>query len=256
MYGHASFDRALEIQQLMNCALLLSRCSILPKYFAALLSLKEFYDGNRGNFEFPNELEMRIYHRLGLIRDQHERNDKPPPQIASDAAYRLITQFRDEVQEASRPITKVSKLTVSPQAMETFGNLANVLRERGNIVMIYLVACFLEHIFGRDTIEDIEAIRGDLTIQDIIDGVSFPQAEEETFESGDGNLTSPEVDEMDAFIDEIPEPQEEESLPSPLKRGATQWLNENFGNAPTPPRATDSTIPQPAANGKWIIVNG
>ncbi|KAL5480289.1 SAC3_1 [Sanghuangporus weigelae] len=156
MYDVPSFDRALEIQQLMN----------------SLLSLKEFYDDQRGKVESPNELEMRIYHRLGLIRDQHERNDRPPPHIAADPAFQLISRFRSEVQAASSPITKTSKLRVNGAAMQTFAELANVLRERQNVVMIYLMACFLEHIFGKDTIDDIESIRGALSIQDIIDGNS------------------------------------------------------------------------------------
>ncbi|KAF9809634.1 hypothetical protein IEO21_07326 [Rhodonia placenta] len=44
--------------------------------------------------------------------------------------------------------------------------------------MIYLVACILERLFGPDTIDEIEAIRGDLTIPEIIDGVSRPSAEQ------------------------------------------------------------------------------
>ncbi|KAL5482845.1 SAC3_5 [Sanghuangporus weigelae] len=62
-----------------------------------LLSLKEFYDDQRGKDESPNELEMRIYHRLGLIRDQHERNDRPPLFIAVDPASQLISHSRSEV---------------------------------------------------------------------------------------------------------------------------------------------------------------
>jgi hypothetical protein len=36
--------------------------------------------------------------------------------------------------------------------------------------MVYLVACILERLFGKDTIEDIEAICDGISIPDIIDG--------------------------------------------------------------------------------------
>lgn len=197
---------------------------------------------------------MRIYHRLGLIRDQHERNDKPPPHIAADPAFILITRFRSQVQAASSPITKVSQMKVDAAAMQTFGELANVLRSRGNVVMIYLVACFLEHIFGKDTIDDIESIRGTLTIQDIIDGVSVPQAaqevhieqvdddlgmdadmEEAANETADGEFGDflGDTDEQSDFYEASPAPDAQEAKEpavSPLKRGATQWLNDNFGS--------------------------
>ncbi|KAL5500924.1 SAC3 [Sanghuangporus vaninii] len=194
MYDVPTFDRALEIQQLMN----------------SLLSLKEFYDDQRGKVESPNELEMRIYHRLGLIRDQHERNDRPPPHIAADPAFQLISRFRSEVQAASSPITKTSKLRVNGAAMQTFAELASVLRERQNVVMIYLMACFLEHIFGKDTIDDIESIRGPLSIQDIIDGNSKGGAyieEVNGMEDADEDEemtqeVAEERDELSAFIQE------------------------------------------------------
>ncbi|KAL5482843.1 SAC3_3 [Sanghuangporus weigelae] len=98
----------------------------------SLLSLKEFYDDQRGKDESPNELEMRIYHRLGLIRDQHERNDRPPLFIAVDPASQLISHSRSEVQAASNPITRISKLRANGAAMQTFAELASVLRERQN----------------------------------------------------------------------------------------------------------------------------
>ena len=170
LYGSTNFDRALEIQQLMNCTSCSSSrgklWSFLTTFNIALLSLKEFYDDQRGQYSSPNELEMRIYHRLGLIRDQHERNDRPPPHIAADSAFQLVTRFRSEVQDASRPITKTSEMRVSEQAMKTFGELLGVLQERQNRVMMFLVACFLEHIFGSETIDDFEGIRGNLSIQD------------------------------------------------------------------------------------------
>lgn len=199
---------------------------------------------------------MRIYQRLGLIRDQRERSDKPPPHIESDPAFQLITRFRAEVQAASSPITKTSKMRVNAAAMNTFAELAGVLRQRGNIIMIYLTACFLEHIFGKDTIDDIETIRGSLSIQDIIDGNSGmmeseevdqgtnedADMEEDVDQDGNGNVGQID-DEINAFIGEVegvldtaeetietaPEPS---SIPSPLKREATQWLSNNFGSIP------------------------
>ncbi|EJD00557.1 uncharacterized protein FOMMEDRAFT_112104 [Fomitiporia mediterranea MF3/22] len=191
MYGIRTFDRALEIQQLMN----------------SLLSLKEFYDDQRGNYQSPNELEMRIYHRLGLIRDQHERNDRPPPHIATDPAFQLITRFRSEVQRASVPITKTSQMKVSAEAMQTFMELAGVLRERRNIVMIYLIACFLEHIFGKDTIDDMESIKGELSIQDIIDGNSDAAMSDE---AEDGDIEDAYMD--DEMIEEDDDGQEEDEM--------------------------------------------
>ena len=122
--------------------------------------------------------------------------------------------------------------------------------------MIYLTACFLEHIFGKDTIDDIETIRGSLSIQDIIDGNSGmmeseevdqgtnedADMEEDVDQDGNGNVGQID-DEINAFIGEVegvldtaeetietaPEPS---SIPSPLKREATQWLSNNFGSIP------------------------
>jgi hypothetical protein len=240
---------------------------------------------------------MRIYHRLGLIRDQHERNDKPPPHIAADPAFQLITRFRAQVQEASKPITKVSKMNVSPEAMATFGEMAGVLRDRGNVVMIYLVACFLEHIFGKGTIEEMEAIVTGLTVQDIIDGNSRPAAalggtpsasvsvagtdgeetmgegEDEEMMEGEGEGGAGQadgmVDELDAFIGEDEDGMVEEenraaavqvdqSMPSPLKRGATQWLNDNFGAIPTPQNAglpASQSAPSTSAFGMCVDID-
>jgi len=61
-------------------------------------------------------------------------------------------------------------LVVDEEGMRLFAELAGVLQEQGNVVMIYLVACILETLFGKDTIEDIESIRGQLRIRDVIDG--------------------------------------------------------------------------------------
>ncbi|EED79666.1 predicted protein, partial [Postia placenta Mad-698-R] len=156
------FSVALEEQQLMY----------------TLQSLKEYYDDQRGIYQSSEELEMRVYHRLIHIRDQSERLLHIPSKIINHPVFRYTTQFRQIVQAKSAPISKASRLVVDAEAMEIFGRLAAVLREQGNVVMIYLVACILERLFGPDTIDEIEAIRGDLTIPEIIDGVSRPSAEQ------------------------------------------------------------------------------
>ncbi|KAI0660057.1 SAC3/GANP/Nin1/mts3/eIF-3 p25 family-domain-containing protein [Cubamyces menziesii] len=156
------FSIALEEQQLMN----------------TLQSLKEFYEDQRGRYQAPTELEMRVYHRLIHIRDQRERHEDIPDEIRNHAVFRLTTAFRQRVQAASAPISKNSKLVVDAEAMQIFSQLADVLRGENNVVMIYLVACILERHFGKEAIDDIEVIRGDLSIPDIIDGISKPLEEE------------------------------------------------------------------------------
>jgi hypothetical protein len=119
---------------------------------------------------------MRVYHRLIHIRDQKERHDDIPPHILDNPVFTLITKFRQHVQEKSAPITKVSQLTVGEDGMVIFAQLAQVLQEQNNIVMVYLVACILERLFGKGAIQDdLELIRGDLSFSDIIDGVSRPR---------------------------------------------------------------------------------
>ncbi|KAG6812812.1 hypothetical protein H0H92_000270 [Tricholoma furcatifolium] len=152
------FSIAMEEQQLMN----------------TLQSLKEFYEDQRGRYESPTELEMRVYHRLIHIRDQKERHEDIPDHISSHPVFKLTTEFRLHVQRKSAPISKNSPLKVDAEGMHIFGELANDLREQGNVVMIYLVACILERLFGKDAIEDIDTIRGDMSIPDIIDGISSP----------------------------------------------------------------------------------
>jgi hypothetical protein len=107
---------------------------------------------------------MRVYHRLIHIRDQKERHEDIPEYITSHPVFQLTTDFRLHVQRKSAPIRKTSDLIVDAEGMQIFGKLANVLREQGSVVMIYLVACILERLFGKDAIDDIEAIRGDLSI--------------------------------------------------------------------------------------------
>lgn len=229
---------------------------------------------------------MRIYHRLGLIRDQHERNDKPPPHIAADPAFQLVTLFRSQVQAASAPITKQSKLRVNNEAMQTFGNLASILREKGGNGMIFLIACFLEHNFGRGTVPEaeMENVRGGLSVSDIIDGTSpselmHDEGHQAIAEDG-GMVTESEVydqeeamdadDDLDAFIGNVSEGQDEDerdtgqeisqqpsdhnaNVSTPLKRSATDWLNSNFGGAPTPPQSAGSMFKPSMSSGNEAL---
>ena len=95
---------------------------------------------------------MRVYHRLIHMRDQKERHDDVPPHITSHPVFQLTTQFRLRVQKISAPIDKKSQLKVDAEGMQLFGRLAAHLRGENNTVMIYLVACILESLFGQDTI--------------------------------------------------------------------------------------------------------
>ncbi|KAI0820885.1 SAC3/GANP/Nin1/mts3/eIF-3 p25 family-domain-containing protein [Trametes gibbosa] len=208
------FSVALEEQQLMN----------------TLQSLKEFYEDQRGRYQAPTELEMRVYHRLIHIRDQKERHEEIPDDIRHHAVFRLTTQFRQRVQAKSAPISKTSKLIVDTEAMQIFSQLANVLREANNIVMIYLVACILERHFGKDAIEDIENIRGDLSIPDIIDGISKPLQDDQLSTEDDVVVSDSPTALTDVQFDVQEEPT---PTPQPITRGATEWLTSNFGAPPT-----------------------
>ena len=201
----------------------------------ALQSLKEFYEDQRGRYESPNELEMRIYHRLIHIRDQRERHDDIPPAILSHPVFLLTTKFRQLVQAKSSPITKTSPLKVDEEGMLQFSGLAAMLREQGSRVMVYLVACILERLFGKDTIEDIEAIRDGISIPDIIDGVLTDDG------PVDPDVEVNDYDEEEAFlredqpiIEEPGEPAELQHQPKPLKPSATEWLTGTFGAKPSP----------------------
>ncbi|KAH9172536.1 SAC3/GANP/Nin1/mts3/eIF-3 p25 family-domain-containing protein [Lactarius sanguifluus] len=200
-----------------------------------LQSLKEFYEDQRGRYESPNELEMRIYHRLIHIRDQRERHDDISPAILNHPVFLLTTKFRQHVQAKSSPITKVSPLVVHEEGMLQFAELAALLREQGNRVMVYLVACILERLFGKDTIEDIESIRAGIAIPDIIDGVLSDEA------VAPADVTLDDYDEEEAFLREdgplVEEPGEHskpQHQPSMLKPSATEWLTNNFGVRPSP----------------------
>lgn len=175
-------------------------------YTTALQSLKEYYEEQRGRYESPTELEMRVYHRLIHIRDQRERHEEIPIHVTSHPVFKLTTDFRLHVQNKSAPISKTSALVVDAEGMQIFGQLASVLREQGSVVMIYLVACILERLFGKDTIEDIEAIRGELGLSDIIDGKAvYPVGD-------DLEMDEMEGDEEEGF-DELEEPVYEEPFP-------------------------------------------
>ncbi|EKM74835.1 hypothetical protein AGABI1DRAFT_132809 [Agaricus bisporus var. burnettii JB137-S8] len=224
----SGFSVALEEQQLMN----------------TLQSLKEFYEEQRGHYESPTELEMRVYHRLIHIRDQKERHEEIPEYITSHPVFKLTTQFRLHVQNKSAPITKTSALVVDAEGMQIFGQLAGVLREQGSVVMIYLVACILERLFGKDTIEDIEAIRGDLGLPEIIDGkVVYPgdvfDNSMEMYDEGEENRFE-EVDELDNFIEHEEQPQPFSLQPGTNASGLPPGQSPFFGQALQPSVATSA----------------
>ncbi|THG98161.1 hypothetical protein EW026_g3979 [Hermanssonia centrifuga] len=212
----AGFSLDLEDQQLMF----------------TLTSLRQFYEDQRGRYAAPTELEMLVYHRLIHMRDQRERHEDIPKEITSHPVFQLTTKFRLHVQARSAPITKKSALIVDAEGMQIFAELAAVLRQENNIVMIYLVACIMERLFGKDTIEDIDSIQGDLTIQEIIDGISRPV----------DIMTDPEVD--SPVSEDIGFPIAAE----PVQRSATEWLSSNFGSVPPtsalnqPAKSTNGTI--------------
>ncbi|KAI0707481.1 SAC3/GANP/Nin1/mts3/eIF-3 p25 family-domain-containing protein [Cerioporus squamosus] len=222
------FSVALEEQQLMN----------------TLQSLKEFYEDQRGRYQAPTELEMRVYHRLIHIRDQRERHEEIPDEIRNHPVFRLTTQFRLTVQAKSAPISKTSALVVDDEGMQIFSQLAAVLREQNNVVMIYLVACIMERHFGKECIEDIESIRGDLSIPEIIDGISKPLSDALPSADGETSMESPES--LAAEITEI----DEESTPAAppvlapqsVPRSATEWLNNNFGAPPAANRSAQTAF--------------
>lgn len=193
---------------------------------AALQSLKEFYQDQRGRYQSPTELELRVYHRLVHIRDQRERHDDIPQALLNNPVFELTTKFRARVQAKSAPITKTSSLVVDAEAMSIFAELADVLRREGNVVMTYLVACILERHFGKGTIEDIESIRGVLSFSDIIDGYIGTGSQEQ-----DTDVDISVVDEAE-YQAEVPAHTPNES-PKPLQPSGTQWLTDTFGPKPT-----------------------
>ena len=107
--------------------------------------------------------------------------------------------------------------------MLLFSELASLLRDQGNRAMVYLVACILERLFGKDTIDDIEAIRDGISIPDIIDGVLTDDG------PVDPDVEVNDYDEEEAFlredqpiIEEPGEPAESHHQPKPLKPSATE----------------------------------
>jgi hypothetical protein len=196
---------------------------------------------------------MRVYHRLIHIRDQKERHEDIPESITSHPVFKLTTQFRLHVQQKSAPISKTSKLIVTEEGMQIFGQLAEVLSEQGSRVMVYLVACLLERLFGTDTIDDIEGIRGDLSISDIIDGVTSHGDIQEVLEDGDLELGDEVADDEDLEGDveanetEYAAPQF--TAPTPLRSSTTEWPSSNFTQPSSALPTTSSVfanVPRPA----------
>ncbi|KAF9530689.1 SAC3/GANP/Nin1/mts3/eIF-3 p25 family-domain-containing protein [Crepidotus variabilis] len=210
------FSIPLEEQQLMN----------------TLQSLKEFYEDQRGKYQSPTELEMRVYHRLIHIRDQKERHDDIPHHILSDPIFKLTTEFRLHVQKQSAPITKVSKLVVTQEGMQIFGRLATTLNEQGSTVMVYLVACILERLFGKDTIDGIEDLKGGLEIPEVIDGVSTSNPTHEV--NGDEGY-DPQVEEQDFGM--------EDGFQDDLGGEEDVRLEEEYREVPTAPEASKPSAP-------------
>ncbi|KAI0058607.1 hypothetical protein BV25DRAFT_1810344 [Artomyces pyxidatus] len=185
----------------------------------ALQSLKEFYEDNRKVYQSPNELEMRVYHRLIHMRDQVERHEDIPDHIRTHPVFLLTTKFREHVQKTSSPIFKNSALKVGDEGMAIFAELATYLREQDNRVMIYLVACILERFFGVEKIEGIDSLQEGLTLPEIIDGVR----EKDGAHIEEENDVHPHED----------EPSVQPSGPKPLQPSPTEWLSTNFGPKPT-----------------------
>ncbi|TFK63645.1 hypothetical protein BDN72DRAFT_847389 [Pluteus cervinus] len=212
--NRTDFSIPLEEQQLMN----------------TLQSLKEFYDDQRGRYESPTELEMRVYHRLIHIRDQRERKEDIPEHIFAHPVFKLTTEFRLHVQRKSAPISKTSALVVDGDGMQIFGRLASTLKEQGNSVMIYLVACILERHFGKDTIEGIEDIRKNLSDSDIIDGViqevGGGDAEDEHYDFHDESMHD---DSGYGDDEEVEQSDTGYAIPPPVFPSATSWPTTSVG---------------------------
>ena len=222
-----TFSITMEEQQLMNSKRFSAQLmTYITNARAALQSLKEFYLDQRGHYQSPTELEMRVYHRLIHIRDQKERHDDIPQTLLNHPVFELTTRFRARVQTKSAPITKTSPLVVDAEAMQIFAELAGVLRREGNVVMTYLVACILERHFGKNAIEDIESIRDDLSFSDIIDGYIGMSSQEQ-----DTDIDISVVDETEDQA-EPPTHIPHETL-KPLQPSGTQWLTDTFGPKPT-----------------------
>ena len=223
----SGFSIAMEEQQLMNSKSISTQLgTCMTDARPALQSLKEFYQDQRGQYQSPTELELRVYHRLVHIRDQRERHDDIPQALLNHPVFELTTKFRARVQAKSAPITKTSSLVVDAEAMGIFAQLANVLRREGNVVMTYLVACILERHFGKGTIEDIESIRGDLSFSEIIDGYIGTGSQEQ-----DTDIDISVVDETEDQAEPLVHTPCE--APQALQPTGTQWPTDTFGPIPT-----------------------
>ncbi|KAF5355602.1 hypothetical protein D9757_012910 [Collybiopsis confluens] len=254
--GGEGFSVNLEEQQLMN----------------TLQSLKEFYSDQRPHFQssgpstsyiFPAELEMRLYHRLVHIRDQVERHDDVPPQIQSHPLFALVSKFRKVVQRDSsekEKISKRSKLVVSSEAMGVFGELVGVLQAQsagladvpggvGGQGMIFLLACILEHLFGKDTIDEMESIRGGQRLCDIIDGVDSDGRDVDQEEEGEDYAEGePDESKQEEYYDEFHEGEEEvyeTDKFQPSEAGTTSA----FGAGPSP--IPISSVPSPVTQSAF-----
>ncbi|KAG1893364.1 SAC3/GANP/Nin1/mts3/eIF-3 p25 family-domain-containing protein [Suillus fuscotomentosus] len=207
-----------------------------------LQSLKEFYEEQRGKYQSPTELEMRVYHRLIHIRDQKERQEDIPSFILEHPVFKLTTKFRLLVQAKSAPIGRSSPLSVDNEALGVFNELIIVLQGEGNYAMIYLVACIIEHLFGTDTVDDIESLRENLTLSDIIDGSSAVVDEHhDTIVEEPDAMHEEEEPPFEADLVDAPQ-----SSPKPPQRSGTEWLNDTFGPKPTE-SAFLNPSPQPAS---------
>ena len=126
-----------------------------------------------------------------------------------------------------------------------------VLSEQGNRVMVYLVACLLERLFGTDTIDDIEGIRADLSISDIIDGATshgeFREVQE--VDEEDAELDDELVDDYLEADDEEYENEEDEYVAPQPTAPVLPKPNPTFTQPPSALPTTSSafpTLPKPA----------
>lgn len=110
--------------------------------------------------------------RLIHIRDQKEQHGDIPEHIFNHPVFQLTTNCRVHIQLMSASISKASSLVGNEKGMQIFRQLANALPKRRCVAMVYLVVCILEHVFGKDAIDDIEAINRNLEIPDIPDDIS------------------------------------------------------------------------------------
>lgn len=237
---------------------------------SALQSLKEYYDDRHGSFPMPHELEMRIYHRLIHIRDT-TRHDAVPPHIAKNPVFELVTRFRACVQETSKEggggIGKRTELKVDGRAMGVFGEFVGALKEfysgrhselgdanssgsgsgrktkrgerRARRVM-YLVACVMEGVFGAGVVDDVQGIRGDLRVRDVIDAWDGPEEDDEEVEEvgnvqTNGDVQHEEYDENQEYADEDADGEMDE-----------QQEQEQWNAFSQPPPATAAFPPPPS----------